>query len=51
MQSRHRLLSTASLSCMLLGFGASGVHADASTAAEIALLKAQLRRLEAKVDA
>ncbi len=50
MQSRLRLLSTASLSCVLLAFGAGGARADESTAAEIALLKAQLRRLEAKVD-
>ncbi|WP_237476615.1 hypothetical protein [Lichenibacterium dinghuense] len=51
MRSRPRLLSTASLSCLLLALGAGQVRADASTSAEIALLKAQLRRLEAKVAA
>ena len=51
MQSRTRLLSTAALSGLLLAFGSAEVRADTSTAAEIALLKAQLRRLEAKVDA
>ncbi len=51
MHSRTRLLSTAALSGLLLAFGSAEVRADTSTAAEIALLKAQLRRLEAKVDA
>ena len=51
MPSRLRLLSTASLSALLLAGAAAAARADDSTAAEIALLKAQLKRLEAKVNA
>ncbi len=51
MHTNFRFLSTVSLSCVLLAIGVVEVQADTSTTSEIALLKAQLRRLETKVDA
>ena len=49
MQRFRHLLGTSAALCLVLVAG--NARADASTAAEIALLKAQLRRLEAKVNA
>ncbi len=51
MQDHLRLLSSCSAAVLLLACVAGEARADESTAAEIALLKAQLRRLEAKVNA
>ena len=50
MQLHRSLLSGCSAICLVLAITALPARADTSTAAEIALLKAELRRLEAKVD-
>ena len=44
------MISNGAAACLLLICGTGTARADDTTAAEIALLKAQLRRLEAKVD-
>ncbi len=50
MRIKHLLVSTCAFVCISIVSGMSTANADASTSAEIALLKAELRRLEAKVD-
>ena len=51
MHDRHRLLAGCAAAGLLLSATVGQARADDSTAAEIALLKAQLKRLEAKVNA
>ena len=51
MHHRHRLLAGCAAAGLLLSAAVGQARADDSTAAEIALLKAQLKRLEAKVNA